>query len=171
MANKLELKLVEHKNRLGQVIKPGDEVVIVTTGYSHSVSINKGEYLGKKNEGCSCRVQETRTHYRFKETGEEMTAWYTDAEKRGLLPKRPEYPKYPQRPAGWNYQTPEYKEYQATVSAIQAEYSKAYTVYYEAYNKVKADHYENVRVPHWRYTTLQLNRIFKLDTKAYEISV
>lgn len=33
-------------NEFGQTIQPGDEVVYVGTGYSHSVSVNKGKFAG-----------------------------------------------------------------------------------------------------------------------------
>ena len=34
------------KGPLGNVVNVGDTVMVVTTGYSHNVSVNKGKYLG-----------------------------------------------------------------------------------------------------------------------------
>jgi hypothetical protein len=168
MATKVQLKVVEHKNNLGQTIKPGDEVVIVTTGYSHRVSISKGEYLGKKNNGCSCRVVEHRTKYRFKETGEELGWWYDHATKRGVMPTSPKHPGF--RRGGYRYGTPEYAaevaENQKTANAYQA----AYAEYNRQVAEVGKD-YEAFKVPYNRYTTLQLNRIYKLDTSVFDIEL
>ena len=39
-----------YKNDLDQVLQPGDDVVMVASGYAHSVEIRKGKYLGvRKN--------------------------------------------------------------------------------------------------------------------------
>jgi hypothetical protein len=37
-------------NELGQVIQPGDVVVMVTSGYNHSVNIRQGTYLGLRED-------------------------------------------------------------------------------------------------------------------------
>jgi hypothetical protein len=165
---KLELKVVDHENNIGQTINPGDEVVIVTSGYNHSVSIKRGTYLGKKNKGCSCRVVESNTKYRFKETGEDVGHWWHDhARKRGVMPERPVQPIYP-RSARWG--SPEYSEQQEEIRKLSSKYSEEYSQYNEKVRKIGED-YESFKVPYDRYTTLQLNRIYKLDTKAYEIKV
>jgi hypothetical protein len=73
------LKEVEFKNDLGQVIKPGDEVVIVTTGYSHQVSTNKGTYLGLVNGGASIVKQVRSSYYAFKDSGERVPySWFKE---------------------------------------------------------------------------------------------
>lgn len=38
-------------NHIGQVINEGDEVIVVTTGYSHSVDVRKGIFLGVQESG------------------------------------------------------------------------------------------------------------------------
>lgn len=38
-------------NALGQVIQPGDKVLVVTEGYSHSIKCRTGIYLGSRGEG------------------------------------------------------------------------------------------------------------------------
>jgi hypothetical protein len=40
------MKEISFKNSIGQVIEPGDRVITVATGYSHSVSTTPGIYLG-----------------------------------------------------------------------------------------------------------------------------
>lgn len=41
-----ELVVESWTNSIGQTINPGDEVIYVGTGYSHSVSVNKGVFAG-----------------------------------------------------------------------------------------------------------------------------
>lgn len=77
-------------NELDQVINPGDEIVMVTTGYAHSVDIRRGTYLGVRKNGngevtsttCSYKTMENIYNYdlpwreRYKEenfTREEVT--------------------------------------------------------------------------------------------------
>lgn len=36
----------EFENEFGQIIKPGDKVVVVASGYAHQVNIRLGTYLG-----------------------------------------------------------------------------------------------------------------------------
>jgi hypothetical protein len=38
-------------NTLGQVIQPGDQVLIVTEGYSHRIMCRTGTFLGVRNLG------------------------------------------------------------------------------------------------------------------------
>jgi hypothetical protein len=71
------LEVVEFTNNLGQIIKPGDEVVIVTTGYGHNVSTNKGTYLGLTNGGASISKQVKSNYYVLKSTGERIAyTWF-----------------------------------------------------------------------------------------------
>ena len=53
---KKTLQEVPFKNDIGQEINPGDSVVIVTSGYNHSVNTAKGTYLGKTGDGVTCSV-------------------------------------------------------------------------------------------------------------------
>ena len=47
----------EFTNEFGQVIRPGDDVVIVTTGYNHSVSVTKGKFVRvNENNRVQCEV-------------------------------------------------------------------------------------------------------------------
>lgn len=158
MKSKPVLKVVDFTNSIGQVIKPGDEVVIVTSGYNHDVHINSGIYLGRKGskDGVSCRVTEHYTHYRHKETGVEYKhTWYNDPRVKAMV--------YPKMDYSHPYKSPEYDE--------------AYKVYREEYEKVTSQiqeigkEYEPFKVPYFRYTTLQKNRIFKIDTSAIDIKI
>jgi len=76
------LEVVEFTNNLGQVIKPGDEVVIVTTGYGHDVSTNKGTYIGLTNGGASIIKQIKSSYYVLKSTGERVAfTWFNQIYK------------------------------------------------------------------------------------------
>lgn len=44
-------------NSLNQTINPGDDVVAVTTGYGHNVSIFKAKYLGMRGDRCVLDAQ------------------------------------------------------------------------------------------------------------------
>lgn len=145
MSKKPELKVVDFENDIGQTVRPGDEVIIVTTGYSHSVNTRKGVYLGRKGEqkGCSCRVVEYKMRYRHKTTGEELDSIHS------LMPR------YPSRKYGVRYGTPEYEE-------ANREWNALYEKYQEECKAIR-DQYEPFKVPYFRYTTLQRNRIYKLS--------
>lgn len=131
---------VPFTNNIGQVIQPGDEVVIVTTGYSHRVNTCKGTYLGlHKNNGAQCVKQIRTSYYTFKNTGErvpssfwaemqaEQTAWISNYVKNN--------------PGSYSYYTdPEYK-------AIRASY----------FDQIETQYYMIDR-----RTTLQRNRIYKI---------
>jgi len=132
------LEEIEFKNDLGQTIKPGDEVVIVTTGYSHSVSTNKGTYVGMVNGGASIVKQVKTSYYAFKSNGERVPrSWWNEmyAEQRALVSDG--------RNADKNYRywaDPQYKEIQEKRYAL---IEKKYEIF-----------------P--RKTTLKLNRAYKL---------
>ena len=68
---------------LGTEIKVGDTVVVVTTGYSHRVSVNKGKYVGYIESGsyhytkrARIEVETTRT-FQVKPDGTEFN-WSKD---------------------------------------------------------------------------------------------
>jgi hypothetical protein len=172
MATKLELKPVEHQNSLGQTIKPGDNVIVVTTGYNHQVNIKPGVYLGKKNDGCSCRVTEHHTHYRFKETGESVgSRWDDHAKKRGVFPDYPKYERYPiDSPKYGPDYTEKYKEWRIGFDAHSKEQQKITNEYNGKWNEV-FEQYEPFKVSYFRHTTLQLNRIYKMDTSVFDLKV
>ena len=50
-------------NHLGQVIFPEDDVAVVTTGYSHRVSVKKGKFIGVHNGKVICEVESTKFMY------------------------------------------------------------------------------------------------------------
>ena len=54
-------KLIEQswKNSIEQVLSPGDPVVVIASGYSHSVNVRKGVFLGTVN-GDPCVVSDHR---------------------------------------------------------------------------------------------------------------
>lgn len=172
MKTKAKLDPVEYVNGIKQTIKPGDDVIIVTTGYNHNVGIEQGVYLGRKgrNNGCSCKVVKHRTKYRHKESGEDVGYyWHDDAKKRYEVPDYPKHPGYPTNPRA-AYNSQEYIDYNVLIKKIYAEYSAKTTEYQDQMRKI-GENYESFRVPYDRYTTLQLNRIYKLDTSVFDLVV
>jgi hypothetical protein len=138
------LVVEDFKNSIGQVIKPNDDIIIVTT-CTGSTHIAPGVYLGTKNGHVSCRRQYKGTQYRFKETGEVHEDFWQ------------RYPKYPQQGRDYtSYNSPEYTKAQADYRAASAEF----TALYDAEN-----------VPMYRGTTLKLDRIYKIDTSVFDLKV
>ena len=132
------LEVVEFTNDIGQVIKPGDEVVIVTTGYSHNVSTNKGTYVGLTNGGASIIKQVKSRYYVLKSTGERINnTWFNQI----------------------------YKEQDAFREAKNLTYS-SYRYYGDPeYNAIRSRWMDLVELKYEiipRRTTLKLNRAYKL---------
>lgn len=131
---------VQFENSLGQTLNPGDQVVIVTTGYSHQVGTYLGKYLGlHKNGGVQCEKQVETRFWVFKDTGERVPTSYFNAkyaEQNAFSTKW-----RAANPGQWNYYSdPEYK-------TIEEKYMSPI--------ELKSEF-----VP--RRTTLQLNRVYKL---------
>lgn len=152
---------VPFTNSLKQVLNPGDEVVVVTSGYNKQINIRRGTYLGryKKEDGSvSCIVDRPVGHWRNKSTGQLLA----DAELYGRLNKI-QYPAYRSYFDGHKYGTPEYSEaqvqYQAAQKAVEQE-REAIIAEYEHYDESA-----------YFRTTLQSNRVFKLDTNAWEMKI
>ena len=70
---KTKVNLIPFTNKIGQVINPGDLVVVVTTGYNHSVHDHVGFYIGVNSKG---KVQYSRKItipvYYFKDTDQRV---------------------------------------------------------------------------------------------------
>lgn len=79
-------------NELDQVINPGDEIVMVTTGYAHSVDIRRGTYLGVRKNGngevtsTTCSYPDTKSIYNYDLPWEERYK-EENIEKRDILVK------------------------------------------------------------------------------------
>lgn len=131
---------VAFTNNIGQVIQPGEDVVIVTTGYGHNVNTCKGKYLGMhKNGGAQCMKQVRESYLVLKATEELVpnSFWTEMRQKSDAFVA--EYKK--NNPGRWDYYSqPEYK-------AITTSY----------YDQVET-RYHIVD----RRTTLQRNRIYKI---------
>jgi hypothetical protein len=141
------LVVEDYKNSIGQTIKPNDDIIIVTTCTGRT-KIAPGVYLGTKNGHVSCRTQYNGTQYRNKETGlVEENFW-------NLYTKRVPYPR--QGHDYVSYNSPEYSKAQEEYSAK----SKAFMALYDSEN-----------VPMFRGTTLQLDRIYKIDTSVFDLKV
>lgn len=58
-------KLIQQNwtNSLGQTISPGDKVLAIATGYSHSVRIREATFLGTVNGNPSVSVVDTKWGY------------------------------------------------------------------------------------------------------------
>lgn len=59
------MEKVPFKNKFDQVIRPGDEVVMVASGYAHNVNIRKGIYLGMNENGPCCEWANVRSKWNF----------------------------------------------------------------------------------------------------------
>lgn len=146
MANKLEVK--EFKNSIGQVIQPGDEVVIITSGYNHNTRTNRGRYLGVTGRGVTVSIWNPEIRYRHIATGFETRSWYND--------KRVKDDPYVKYDYSIKYGTPEYSAAQAAYKRLSEER--------QARIEAIGTEYERFEIPRYRKSTLQLNRIFKIDT-------
>ncbi|CAB4162994.1 hypothetical protein UFOVP787_218 [uncultured Caudovirales phage] len=51
-----ELVVEDYKNSIGQVIKPGDKVVSVTSGCGHSVSVFTGDFVGVRRDKTTNKI-------------------------------------------------------------------------------------------------------------------
>ena len=132
------LEVVEFTNNLGQVIKPGDEVVIVTTGYGHNVSTNKGTYIGLTNGGASIIKQIKSSYYVLKSTGERVAyTWFNQIYK-------------------------EQNAFRTAKSSIDSSYRYWSDPEYNAIQQKWMDLLEQKEEIIPRRTTLKLNRAYKL---------
>lgn len=50
-------------NSIGQAIQPGDDVIFVTTGYSHNVNVRRGRFLGVNESTRFGTVNSQRVEY------------------------------------------------------------------------------------------------------------
>lgn len=131
--------VAQFKNDIDQLINPGDDVVIVTTGYGHQVRTKKGTYVGiHENGGVQCIVKERRSFWVFKTTRERVTASFFSERNQKLsafaASYRAETGKFDY------YNQPEYNN-------INSEYQDQIEIEYEGFD---------------RRTTLQRNRVYKL---------
>ena len=131
---------IAYTNDIGQTINPGDEVVIVTTGYGHDVSTNKATYLGlHTNGGAQCVKKVKTSYYAFKDTGERVPWSYFNEMNQKLSAWTAEWRK--NNPGNYRYyEDPEYL-------AIRNQFQNNVETKYEFVD---------------RRTTLKLNRIYKL---------
>lgn len=64
-------------NDIGQILDPGDRVIIVSSGYSHQVSCREGTFLGlHKNGGAQCEYVVKSSRPVLKSTGEKPSDDY-----------------------------------------------------------------------------------------------
>ena len=129
---------VEFTNNIGQTIQPGDEVVIVTS--SHSVSTNKGVYVGiHSGGGVSCVKKVKTSYYVYKADGIEVHYSFFEQMNKQLNAWAKEW--RANNPGKYaHYLEPEYK-------AIREEYMSKVETKYKFVD---------------RRTTLQRNRIYKI---------
>ena len=156
MGKALPIEEKEFVNEWDQKINPGDEVIVVTTGYGHNVSINKAKYLGYRNRPSyynSIRTDQyvvieyllERNTLVHKDTGEEWN--YSEFDK--LHP-------YPSSNYAFRYGTPEWNTDQERVR-------KAYKDRDVARQESQKD-YISVKKPYTKKSQLQRNRIFPIHS-------
>jgi hypothetical protein len=118
-------EIVPFTNDFGQVINPGDEVVVVTT-CTGSTNTAKGKYVGMRGKSVQAEVPSGSWAYFVKGTDERAPAnFHNELYK-----------------SGFKYNTPEYKELRDKVYAPY-EYRKTYgtritTLYYNRIYKLAA---------------------------------
>lgn len=139
---KAVLKTEPFTNSLKQTLNPGDCVVVVTSGYNHNISIRRGIYLGTKNGNASCQVEVPTSRWRFIETKVDVGTY--------------DWPKYPDSSKLGGYRS---EEYQAAAKAYKEESARF------------RETIETYPVIHKRNTTLQLNRVFKIDTSVFDLKI
>jgi hypothetical protein len=150
---------IEYTNNLKQTIKPGDEILVITTGRGHGVSVAPGIYLGMTKEGdrgqCIVMMKLSRNTFRHKETNEEFRY-----EKHGTKLPRPKYPTF--HYVAWNSGT------SLTPQQIQEnkdrndKFDEEMAVYEADYKKC-VDSFHYVSEPYERRSTLQRNRIYPIN--------
>lgn len=62
----MAMKEIPFVNKIGQTINPGDKVICIATGYSHSVHVRQGIYAGMSGRQGDCPsviVDDTRWGY------------------------------------------------------------------------------------------------------------
>lgn len=134
------INVTAYTNNIGQVINPGDEVVIITTGYGHNVNTCKGTYIGlHKNGGAQCIKKVRSSFYVNKATGERINGSYFSEMNSKLNAFA----------TTWRANNP----------GKYAYYSEPdYQAIYEEYMSKVELKYEYVD----RHTTLQRNRVYKI---------
>lgn len=145
MARKQRIRPFEaipYTNEIGQVIQPGDSVAVVTG--SRSAHISTGRYVGHRKQHNRVIVETDHHHdvWVHKESGEEFDS------KKHVPMEYPQYPRYGQ--GNWD--------------AIYGEYQKKYGEWWELQKKIREEQFKKVKIPYISRRTLQLNRIFKIDT-------
>jgi hypothetical protein len=134
------LETLPFTNSIGQVISPGDKVVIVTM-CTKSVYTASGTYNGLVNGKVQCTKSVRESYYVFKDTREEVPNSYFIESNKRISEWSSEWMKANPGPTSYRYYTqPEYKAMRE-----------------ETMNKVEIA-YRYVD----RKTTLQRNRIYKL---------
>ena len=64
-----EFKEESFKNHIGQVVNPGDDVIMIASGYNGRINIRKGKFLGvlydsrDRVSGVKCEYMRTTTEY------------------------------------------------------------------------------------------------------------
>lgn len=80
------------KNNIGQEVNVGDQVVVVATGYSHSVKVRKGVYMGfrkdQRGRTSSVVVLAEMAVPAWYKNGKKLTRWISGAEHRMELAQK-----------------------------------------------------------------------------------
>jgi hypothetical protein len=154
---------ISYVNDLDQEIKPGDEVLVITTGRSHSVSVGAGIFLGMTAEGdsgsCIVLLKEYKNVFRHKETGEE----FVYAKHGSKLP----YPQYPRfHDVTWNSRAHAYTQLSPQQVKENEEAKAKYQSERKAYDediKRTEEPFHYVSEPYDRRTTLRRNRVYSIN--------
>lgn len=173
MARKSRIKpyLIESfTNRKGNVINPGDAIIIVSSHYQ-SVSVETGRYLGKRLAGTYygkpsynvvVEVDLVRTKTVRKDDESVEWTYYYDKIPGLVLPPELPRPEYPRISGSWN-RTPadqaKLDEYQKQMVIVEKRQQERYALAAAH----KEQFYKEIQIPYVRISTLQLNRIFPIN--------
>lgn len=157
--------VVSFINEFGDVIQPGEDVLIVTM-CTKTTHVSKGRYLGSRGESNNINVVvEVDKSRRIRRSldGEEYN-WHYDWSKIELGVERVEYkdhPPYHRNP--YSYGTKEFK----TFNEEQSQISNAFNIRRQKYSDAQIAwlniHYPWVNEPYTRRTTLWMNRVYPIN--------
>jgi|SRR6478609_22414 len=166
---------VPFKNKIDQVIQPNDPIVIVTKS-TGNVHVGVGRYLGSRGTDKNLRVVvvEERTRNVWRSNADNSQYEWDLYDKIETAPKYT----YPESRTTYygNYRTktPEDLAHEEKLRTEQRntyeEYRKAHSAYAERKTAWLHANYTLVTEGFETKSTLQLNRIFKIDTSVRDIS-
>ena len=168
MGKRVPIELIPFTNEIGQVINPGDEVIIITSGYG--LHISTGKYVGARRrpglftggEEIAAQVERIQTLkiLRHKDTNE---VWDGSTVPGLSRPRMPYEYNYSTNKRNFFDRTSLTPDERARYEADMDKYETDMANLNAALRAMRAQHVEVVEQVPYR-TVLQRNRIFALNT-------